>query len=128
MKTIDVVAAIIKENNKIFAVQRGYGEFKDYWEFPGGKVEQGESKEEALKREILEELKTEISVDSFLEVIDYDYPTFHLHMDCFLCSIIKGDLVLIEHESASWLTKKTLYSVEWLPADLSIIDKIEKLL
>lgn len=128
MKTIDVVAAIIKENNKIFAVQRGYGEFKDYWEFPGGKVEQGESKEEALKREILEELKTEISVDSFLEVIDYDYPTFHLHMDCYLCSIIKGDLVLIEHESASWLTKETLYSVEWLPADLSIIDKIEKLL
>ncbi len=129
MKTIRVVAAIIKENNKenepiIFATQRGYGEFKGGWEFPGGKIEAGETPQEALKREIKEELDTEILVGDFIDTIEYDYPTFHLSMDCFWCQIVSGDLVLKEHEAAKWLTKEKLDSVDWLPADITLIEKI----
>lgn len=122
MKTINVVAAIIKHESRVFATQRGYGEFKDGWEFPGGKVEIGETNEQALIREIQEELDTTISVDSFLRTIEYDYPTFHLHMDCYLCSVVSGQLILKEHEDAQWLTKDRLDSVNWLPADLELID------
>lgn len=128
MKTIHVVAAIIIRDQKLFATQRGYGEFKDGWEFPGGKVEPGESQQEALKREIQEELATKIEVGSYIDTIEYDYPTFHLSMECYLCSVISGKLELLEHENAAWLSKETLYSVKWLPADLSILNKIEKLL
>lgn len=127
-KTIKVVAAIIINNGKIFATQRGYGEFKDGWEFPGGKVENGESPEEALLREIREELDTEIEIVEFLETVEHDYPKFHLSMDCFICSIKSGDLVLKEHEDARWLTKETLHSVEWLPADIGLIDSVRKYL
>lgn len=125
MKTIEVVAAIIKDEDKIFATQRGYGEFKGFWEFPGGKIEEGETPESALKREILEELDTEISVDKYIYTIEYDYPEFHLTMHCYVCSVILGDLVLKEHESAKWVDKQTIDSVEWLPADLSIIDLVK---
>lgn len=132
MKTIKVVAAVIKsinQNNEpiIFATQRGYGEFKGGWEFPGGKIEAGETPQEALKREIKEELDTEISVKDLICTVEYDYPKFHLSMDCFWCEIINGNLVLKEHEDAKWLTKDKLDSVEWLPADLSLIDKIKKI-
>ena len=126
MKTINVVAAIIKDDDRIFATQRGYGEFKDGWEFPGGKIEAGETPQEALKREIKEELDTEISVKDLICTVEYDYPKFHLSMDCFWCDIINGNLVLKEHEDAKWLTKDNLDSVEWLPADLSLIDKIKE--
>ena len=128
MKTINVVAAIIKEDNKIFASQRGYGDLKGGWEFPGGKVECGESKEEALIREIKEELDTVISVKEYFDTIEYDYPTFHLHMDCFLCEVKEGNLTLLEHEDSCWLSKETLYSVDWLPADLGLIKKLEEIL
>ena len=133
MKTIKVVAAVIKAVNKngediIFATQRGYGEFKDGWEFPGGKIEEGETPQEALKREIMEELDTEIAVGELIDTIEYDYPTFHLSMDCFWCEIIKGDLVLKEHEAAKWLTKEKMDSVEWLPADITIVGKIKEAL
>lgn len=124
MKTIKVVAAIIKDNNKIFATQRGYGEFKGGWEFPGGKIEEGETPKEALVREIREELDTIIEVGELIDTVEYDYPTFHLSMDCFWCEIVSGDLVLKEHEAARWLTKDTLHSVEWLPADLGLVEKI----
>ena len=129
MKTINVVAAVIiaqnKENKKmIFSTQRGYGEFKGGWEFPGGKIEEGETPQEALKREIREELDTEISVGNIIDTIEYDYPSFHLSMDCFWCEILSGDLVLKEHEAAKWLTKEELDSVDWLPADVTLIDKI----
>ena len=126
MKTIKVVAAIIVDNGKIFATQRGYGEFKDGWEFPGGKIEEGETPEAAIVREIQEELDTEITVEKLLDTVEYDYPKFHLSMDCFICHIKSGDLVLKEHEAAKWLTKENLYSVDWLPADLALIGKIEK--
>lgn len=129
MKTVKVVAAVITASNEngekiIFATQRGYGEFKDGWEFPGGKVEPGETPQVALKREIMEELETEIEVGDLIETIEYDYPTFHLSMDCFWAEIVKGDLVLREHEAAKWLTKEQLESVEWLPADLGLVDKV----
>lgn len=129
MKTVKVVAAVITASNKngekiIFATQRGYGEFKDGWEFPGGKVEPGETPQAALKREIMEELETEIEVGDLIETIEYDYPTFHLSMDCFWAEIVKGDLVLREHEAAKWLTKDELESVDWLPADLGLVEKV----
>ena len=131
MKTVRVVAAVIKALNEkgepiIFATQRGYGEYKDGWEFPGGKIEEGETPQEALKREIQEELDTTIVVGELIDAIEYDYPTFHLSMDCFWCEISSGDLVLKEHEAAKWLTKDKLYSVDWLPADITLIEKIEK--
>ena len=121
MKTIKVVAAIIIHEGKIFATQRGYGEFKDGWEFPGGKIEPGETPKEALVREIKEELDTEIEVKDFLETVEYDYPEFHLSMDCFFCRIKAGNLVLKEHEAAKWLTADALDSVDWLPADRGLI-------
>ena len=129
MKTVKVVAAVITASNEngekiIFATQRGYGEFKDGWEFPGGKVEPGETPQVALKREIMEELETEIEVGDLIETIEYDYPTFHLSMDCFWAQIVKGDLVLREHEAAKWLTKEQLESVDWLPADLGLVEKV----
>lgn len=124
MKTIKVVAAIIKSENKIFATQRGYGEFKGGWEFPGGKIEEGESPQEALKREIMEELETEIKVGDLLYTIEYDYPTFHLSMDCFWAEMVSGNFVLKEHEAAKWLAKDELDSVGWLPADVEIIDML----
>ena len=124
MKTIRVVAAVILSEGKIFATQRGYGDFKGGWEFPGGKIEDGETPEVALKREIFEELDTEITVGELIDTIEYDYPNFHLSMDCFWCEIVSGKLVLKEHEAARWLDKENLYSVEWLPADVSLIEKI----
>lgn len=125
MKTIEVVAAIIKHENKIFATQRGYGEFKDGWEFPGGKMESGETPQQALVREIREELDTEIEVGELIDTVEYDYPKFHLTMHCFGCTVKSGNLVLKEHEAAKWLTKETLDSVGWLPADLGLIEKIK---
>ena len=137
LKAVRVVGAIImaetndKETNEsqklIFATQRGYGDLKDGWEFPGGKIEEGETPEEAIVREIKEELDTLIKVEKYVDTIEYDYPTFHLSMDCFLCSIVEGDLVLKEHEAAKWLTKETIDSVEWLPADITILDKVKGL-
>ena len=124
MKQIEVVAAIIRKGDKIFATQRGYGEWKDWWEFPGGKMEAGETPEEALKREIREELSTEISVDEFLCTVEYDYPNFHLTMHCYLCSLVTEALHLNEHEAAKWLTKDELDSVKWLPADLEVVENI----
>lgn len=126
MKTVRVVAAVIREKNKIFATQRGYGDFKGGWEFPGGKIEKGETPKEALKREIREELDTEISVGDLIYTIEYDYPTFHLSMDCFWCEIVKGNLVLKEHEAARWLDKDTIDDVEWLPADVTLIDIVRR--
>ena len=133
MKTVRVVAAVIKAVNDkkepiIFATQRGYGEFKDGWEFPGGKIEAGETPQEALKREIMEELDTEVKVGALIDTIEYDYPNFHLSMDCFWCQLIRGDLELLEAAEARWLTKETLKSVEWLPADSGLIEKIAKAL
>ncbi|MDE6640577.1 MAG: (deoxy)nucleoside triphosphate pyrophosphohydrolase [Acetatifactor sp.] len=129
MKTVRVVAAIIKATNEkdepiIFATQRGYGDFKGGWEFPGGKIEEGETPQQALVREIEEELETEIVVGELLDTIEYDYPTFHLSMDCFWAEILSGDLVLKEHEAAKWLTKEQMDSVEWLPADVTLVEKI----
>lgn len=128
MKTINVVAAIIRHEDKIFATQRGYGEFKDGWEFPGGKIEEGETPEQALIREIKEELDTEIEVGELIDTVEYDYPQFHLTMHCFWCKVKSGDLVLKEHEAAKWLTKENINSVDWLPADLGLIEKIKKVM
>jgi 8-oxo-dGTP diphosphatase len=125
MKQIEVVAAIIRKDNRIFATQRGYGEWKDWWEFPGGKMEPNETAEEALKREIREELSTEISVDELLCTVEYDYPQFHLTMHCYLCSLLTDALHLNEHEAARWLSGEELDSVRWLPADLQILPQIK---
>lgn len=126
MKIVKVVAAIIRDGDKIFATQRGYGEYKDGWEFPGGKVEEGETPEEALVREIKEELDTEIEICEYLDTIEYDYPTFHISMRCYWCSVKSGNLVLKEHEAAKWLTKEEIDSVDWLPADITIIELIRE--
>ncbi|MDD6985555.1 MAG: (deoxy)nucleoside triphosphate pyrophosphohydrolase [Eubacteriales bacterium] len=126
MKTIRVSAAVIRSGNKIFATARGYGEFKGQWEFPGGKIENGETPESALIREIKEELDTEIKVGNLISTIEYDYPTFHLSMDCFWCEIVRGNLVLKEAQDARWLTKENLFNVNWLPADKTIIEIIKK--
>ena len=125
MKTIRVAAAVIRKGDKIFATQRGYGDLKGGWEFPGGKIEDGETPQEALKREIEEELDTEILVGELIDTIEYDYPTFHLSMDCFWCEVVKGELVLKEAEAAKWLKKDELDKVDWLPADVELIGKIE---
>ena len=125
MKTIRVVAAIIRDKGRIFATQRGYGPYKDGWEFPGGKIEPGETSEEALKREIREELDTEIEVGEPAGHIEYDYPEFHLSMDCFFCTLLSGSLTLKEHEAARWLFPAELDSVSWLPADRSLIDGLK---
>ena len=124
MKTVRVAAAIIHDKGRIFATQRGYGAFKDGWEFPGGKIEPGETPREATAREIREELDTEIEVGELFDVVEYDYPDFHLTMYCFLCGVISGNLTLKEHEAARWLTRETLDQVEWLPADLDLIRKL----
>ena len=125
MKTIKVVAAIICDGEKIFATQRGYGDWKDYWEFPGGKIEAGETPEEALRREILEELDTGIAVGEKLTTIEYDYPEFHLSMDCFYATVTRGDLVLREHEAARWLEIGELDAVRWLPADRIVVEALK---
>ena len=124
MKRIEVVAAIIRKGDKIFATQRGYGEWKDWWEFPGGKIEVGETPEEALVREIHEELSAEISVDEFLCTVEYDYPQFHLTMHCYICSLLTESLHLNEHEAARWLKNNELDSVKWLPADKIIVEQL----
>lgn len=124
MKTIEVVAAVIRKDDKIFTTQRGYGEWKDWWEFPGGKMEPGETQEEALKREIREELSTDISVDEFLCTVEYDYPKFHLVMHCYMCSLLTDSLHLNEHEAAKWLGREELPSVKWLPADVEVIERL----
>lgn len=126
MKTVRVVAAVIRDGDRIFATARGYGEYKGWWEFPGGKIEAGETPEEALVREIHEELDTEIRVGELIDTIEYDYPTFHLSMDCFWAEVVAGRLVLKEAEDARWLTKEMLESVQWLPADRTIIDALKK--
>ena len=126
MKQIEVVAAIIQKEGRVFATQRGYGDFKDWWEFPGGKMETGETPEEALKREISEELSTEINVDKYLCTVEYDYPKFHLTMHCYLCSLLTEALHLNEHEAARWLSKDELDSVKWLPADLEVVSTIQE--
>lgn len=124
MKSVEVVAAVIRSGERIFATQRGYGEFKDYWEFPGGKVEEGESLEEALRREIMEELGVEIRIAEELGTVEYDYPRFHLVLHCFICSLGEGHIELREHEAARWLALDELRSVRWLPADLAVVEKL----
>jgi len=126
MKHIEVVAGIIQSDGKIFATQRGYGEFKDGWEFPGGKMEPGETCEQALARELKEELAVDVNVGKFLCTVDYDYPTFHLTMHCFYCSVVGGELTLLEHEAAKWLNMTELHSVNWLPADVEVVSALER--
>ena len=126
MKQIEVVAAIILKDGRVFATQRGYGDFKDWWEFPGGKMEPGESQEQALVREIKEELDARIEVGRLIRTVEFDYPEFHLTMHCYRCSVISGGLVLKEHEAARWLTAETIDDVNWLPADLQLIEDIRK--
>lgn len=128
MKTIEVVAALIVNDHRIFATQRGYGDWRGWWEFPGGKLEPGETPEEALVREIREELATEISVERYVTTVEWDYPAFHLSMRCYLCTIVNGSLTLLEHDAAAWLDRDHLHSVQWLPADEGIICEIEPLL
>lgn len=126
MKTVKVAAAVIRKDNMIFATERGYGEFKDMWEFPGGKIERGENGREALMREIKEELDTTIDVGEYIDTVEYDYPSFHLSMECYWCTVREGKLTLLEHENAQWLDRDSLLSVEWLPADLKIIEKVKE--
>ncbi len=126
MKTIRVVAAVIRDGDRIFATARGYGEYKGWWEFPGGKIEAEETPEEALVREIREELDSEIRIEEYIDTIEYDYPEFHLSMRCYFCSLSEGELTLKEAEDAGWLTKETLDSVKWLPADITILEKIKE--
>ncbi len=128
MKNVVVSAAIIISDAKVFATQRGYGEWKDWWEFPGGKIEPGETPQAALKREIREELDTEIIVGPLITTVEYDYPTFHLKMYCYRCSVVSGKLTLLEHESFKWLDITDLYSIKWLPADLSVLSSVEEIL
>ena len=128
IKTIEVVAAIIIKDNQVFATQRGYGQWQGWWEFPGGKIEPGETPEAALTREIREELNAEITVGSLLQTIEWDYPAFHLTMHCYLCTLNSDQLHLNEHSASAWLTCETLRSVNWLPADVAILDRIEELL
>lgn len=126
MKNIEVVAAIFRKENTIFATEKGYGEFKGYWEFPGGKVEPGESLEEALRREIREELQVEINIEEKFTELDYDYPHFHLTMHCYFCSVLSGEITLVEATDARWLKKEELNTVNWLPADISLIEELKK--
>lgn len=128
MQTKKVVAAVIIKDGQLFATQRGYGNYKDWWEFPGGKIEPGETPQEALRREIREELATTVSVGELLDTIEYDYPEFHLSMQCYLCTIVSGELTLLEHEASRWLSKDELLNVRWLPADVAIVEKIGTLL
>ena len=134
MKTISVSGAVIIRTNpatnkkEVFATQRGYGDYKDWWEIPGGKIESGETPEQCIEREIREELATQVRAEKVLGVVEYDYPAFHLTMHCILCSIVSGKLELLEHENATWLTKENLHTVNWLPADVLILDKVEELL
>ncbi len=128
MKTIEVVAAIIIKDGKVFATQRGYGEWQGWWEFPGGKIEAGESPEAALVREIREELDADIEVGGLLETVEWDYPKFHLTMHCFVCSLVSESMHLNEHEAAAWLTRETIHSVKWLPADEGLVCKIEEVI
>lgn len=128
MRMVEVVAGIIFDKDKIFATQRGYGEFKDWWEFPGGKIESGETKQEALKREFKEELDIDICVEDFIKTIEYDYPNFHLTMHCFKCSLINGYPKLLEHEASKWVDKQNISSLNWLPADLQLIDILKAML
>lgn len=125
MKTVEVAAAIIRDNDKILATQRGYGKFKDGWEFPGGKVEQGETPQEALRREILEELNIEVEVGELVHIVEYDYPNFHLNMRCYWCKVVGGKLELLEHEDAKWLRIEELDGVEWLPADVELVEQLK---
>ena len=126
MKRIEVVAAIIEREGRIFATQRGYGEWKDWWEFPGGKINEGESPKEALRREIREELATDIEVGELFTTVEYDYPKFHLTMHCYMCTVVSGKLELLEHKDAKWLNRSELDTVKWLPADLSLIEMLKK--
>lgn len=126
MKQIEVVAAVIRKNGRVFATQRGYGDWEGWWEFPGGKIEQGETPEEALRREILEELQAEISVDEFLCTVEYDYPKFHLTMHCYFCSLLSETFHLNEHEAAQWLQTDELDSVRWLPADVMVVEELKR--
>lgn len=128
MKKIEVVAAVICRRNKIYATQRGYGEFKDWWEFPGGKIEIGESPQDALKREILEELNTNIKVGYFIQTVEIDYPHFHLTMHCYLCEVVKGNLTLLEHKAARWIKLSEWNTIKWLPADDAIYERVKELM
>ena len=128
MKTVEVSAAIIISSGKIFATQRGHGDYKDWWEFPGGKIEPGETPEEALVREIKEELKTDIKVGELLHTVEYDYPKFHLIMHCFICELLSDEITLVEHEDAKWLDADTIDSVNWLPSDTEVVEKLKQYL